>query len=135
MINGRAVVGIIQHVTNSNYFLVGLKKGDLEKFLAGQWHLPSETVEGNESDHDALHRLAAEELNIKITIGDQIATHKSPTGKDVVWYICFTEQKTFTAGSDLEKACWIHKDEVTETCWEIDKLWPKQVKEYFSISK
>ncbi len=42
-----AVVAIIRYRDN---ILIGKKKANSIKFLAGEWHIPGETVQDNETD-------------------------------------------------------------------------------------
>lgn len=128
---GRAVSGIV------NYYgkiLVGKKRSDSKKFLAGKWHIPGETVEEGESDAEALRRGIKEESKLEIQVGDYICSSISPTSKsEVRWYECFSHTSFISPSSDLEDVKWVPKDEVLNF---IDKeaynLLPKKIIKYLS---
>jgi ADP-ribose pyrophosphatase YjhB (NUDIX family) len=84
---GRAVVAIINY--GGKKFL-GKKRSDSSKRLAGQWHFPGETVEGDETDEQALKRCGGEEIGLEITVGRYLGSHVTPTShRAVKFYECF----------------------------------------------
>lgn len=125
-----AVVAIVIY---NGKILLGKKKSSSKKFLAGEWHVPGESLEKGESDETALIRGVKEEAGIEIKIGKYIGSHITPTSKkEARWYECFAETDKILVGSDLEAACWVEKSEVLEKCSSrATSLWPKEIIEYF----
>lgn len=76
----RAVTGIVNY---NNMVLIGKKDPNREGFLKGKWHIPGETIEGEESDESALIRGIKEEAGIEIIVGKFLASHKTPTNTEV----------------------------------------------------
>ena len=127
--NGRAVIAVIRY---KDKILVGKKRGDLNHFFAGKWHVPSETVEDGETDEAALIRGMMEEAGINIRVGQFIGSNISPTKKDVFWYECFADSDKVSAGSDLEEVKWTSKEGVMNICEErAGSFWPETVANYF----
>jgi NADH pyrophosphatase NudC (nudix superfamily) len=126
----RAVIAIINY---DRKVLIGKKKEDSSKFFGGKWHIPGETVEVGESDADALMRGMIEEASLEIRVGKYLASHVSPTGKDVVWYECFSDNDVVSAGSDIVELKWVRKADVP---YQVDggvvELWDPKIREYFS---
>ena|SRR5271157_601738 len=103
-----AVVAIINY---QDKILVGKKKSNSEKALAGQWHIPGETVIGNETDEEALKRGMKEETGLDIRVGKYLGSSVTPTNKsEARWYECFANTDKAIPGSDLERLVWIDKD-------------------------
>lgn len=101
-----AVIAIIRYQDN---VLLGKKKTSSEKFLAGEVHIPGETVEDNETDEQALIRGMKEETGLDITVGKLIGKSIIPTSKsEARWYECFAKTDKAVAGGDLEKVGWIY---------------------------
>jgi len=126
-----AVSGIVNY---NGKILIGKKRSDSEKFLAGCWHIPGETIEKNESDETALKRGFMQEANLEIKVGKYICSSLTPTSKkEIKWYECFSETDKVIPGSDLEYVEWVLKKDVVYYC---DKkavsLWPQEIKNYFS---
>jgi ADP-ribose pyrophosphatase YjhB (NUDIX family) len=114
-----AVVAIINY---KDKILVGKKKSNSEKVLAGRWHIPGETIIGNETDEQALIRGMKEETGLTITVGKYIGSSITPTSKsEARWYECFADTDKVTPGSDLEKLTWIDK-ETSLYCLPMDVL-------------
>ena len=128
----RAVTAIILY---GNKIVIGKKKIDSSKFLAGKWHIPGETVEKGESDTEALMRGAKQELGLEIRVGRYICSSTSPTSKRKVgWYECFSNTEKIVPSSDLEDAKWIYKRDILKHIdEEAINLWPKDVIKYFKI--
>lgn len=129
MVNN-AVVAIVNY---NGKILLGKKRKDSSKFLAGQWHLPGETLDDYESDYNALVRGLKEEAGIDIKVGRYLGKSISPTSKRKVnWYECFSKTDNLIPGSDLEEVKLVLKEEVLSYCSKraID-LWPKEVVNYF----
>ena len=111
---------------------MGKKRSDSPKFLAGEWYLLGENVEGEESDAEALKRGTREEVGLEIEVGQCVGTDKSPSGKDVKYYECFAKSDRITVGSDLEEAMWVESSRVLDYCGEkIKGLMSEQIREYF----
>lgn len=129
-----AVIAIVKY---QNQILLGKKKSDSPKFLAGEWHIPGETVEDGESDCDALIRGIEEEAGLKITVGKYLASHITPTSRiEAKWYECFASTNAVSPGSDLEDIKWVAGDQVLNHCSQKDtQLWPEEIKKYFISSK
>jgi ADP-ribose pyrophosphatase YjhB (NUDIX family) len=125
-----AVVAIVNY---KGKILLGKKRKDSSKFLAGEWHVPGETVENNESDQEALIRGIKEEASLEITVGRYLGSHITPTSqKEAKWYECFAETDKFTVGSDLEDAKWVKRKEVLDHCSQnAIQLWPEYLQNYF----
>ncbi|MDP3966586.1 MAG: NUDIX hydrolase [archaeon] len=115
--------------------LIGKKRSDSPKFLAGKWHIPGETVKEKESDFEALIRGVGEELSLKISVERYLCSSISPTSKsEVRWYECFSNTDRIFPSSDLEDAKWIYKKEIKNYLDEETlKLWPKEIFDYFKI--
>ncbi len=129
MVN-RAVAAVVNY---EGKILLGKKRKDSPKVLAGEWHIPGETVEGNESDEEALLRGVLEEANLKIKVGRYLGSGISPTSqREVRWYECFSETEEIDPGSDLEDIKWVSRSEILNSCGpeEIER-WPPEILEYF----
>ncbi|MBS3092735.1 NUDIX domain-containing protein [Candidatus Pacearchaeota archaeon] len=130
MAQKRAVVAIVNY---NDKVLLGKKRSDSSKFLAGKWHIPGENVEGNETDAEALIRGIREEAGIEIKIGQYLGDSLTPTShKKARWYECFASSDVVVPGSDLEDLKWVSKREVIEICKERIPFWPKKAIDYFS---
>jgi 8-oxo-dGTP diphosphatase len=125
-----AVVAVVNY---DEKILVGKKRGDFPKFLAGKWHIPGETVEEGESDQEALIRGMREESGLEISVGRYLGKHTTPTSqKEAIWYECFATTDQVTIGSDLEDINWVPRAEVLEYCSpRAVELWPKEIQDYF----
>ena len=126
-----AVSGIVNYCGK---VLIGKKRSDSKKFLAGCWHIPGETIEGDETDKVALKRGFIEETNLEIKVGNYICSSITPTSKtEIRWYECFSETDSVKPGSDLEELKWVPKKNVIKEC---DKkaigLWPQEVRDYLN---
>lgn len=126
----RAVIAIVNY---KNKILLGKKKKDSPKVLAGEWHIPAETIENDESDESALIRGIKEETSLEITVGDYLCSDITPTSqRNVRWYECFANTQEITIGSDLEDAKWVTKKEALNTCSpRAIKYWPEKILNYF----
>ena len=103
-----------------------------KKFLAGEWHVPGENVEDNESDEEALIRGIKEEAGLEISVGEYLGNHITSTGKEAKWYECFAESDKLIVGSDLEDAKFVPRDEVLIYCGKRAKdLWSEEIQNYF----
>lgn len=128
-----AVSGIVNY---EGKVLIGKKRSDSFKKLAGKWHIPGETIEEGESDEEALVRGMKEETQLDIIVGDYICSSISPTSKSQVrWYECFSKTDKINCSgklSDLEDVKWVNKRDVL---FSVDKeakeYWPKKIFEYF----
>ncbi|MEK6914087.1 MAG: NUDIX domain-containing protein [Nanoarchaeota archaeon] len=125
----RAVVAVVNY---NGKILLGKKNKNSKKFLAGEWHVPGENVEDNESDDEALIRGIKEEAGLEIVVGEYLGSHITNTGKEAKWYECFAESDKLIVGSDLEDAKFIPRNEVLIYCDRKAKdLWPEKIKDYF----
>lgn len=125
-----AVVAIVNY---NGKILLGKKRKDSKKFLAGEWHMPGETVEDTETDEQALIRGVKEEAGLEIKIGRYIGFGISPTNKrEVKWYECFADTDKIICGSDLDEIKWVDKNQVLANYSSRAKnLLPKQILDYF----
>jgi len=124
----RAVVAIVNY---RGKVLVGKKRKDSKKFLAGKWHLPAENVEGGESDEAALIRGLREEASIDIKVGKYVGEDTTPSGKEARWYECFALSVGAIPGSDLDALAWVPRREVPAFIGKRTVSWPDWVKKYF----
>jgi len=126
-----AVSGIVNY---NGEILIGKKRGDSPKFLSGEWHIPGETIEGHESDEEALRRCFLQEANLEITVGKYLCSSITPSSKEENrWYECFSETNKVVPGSDLEEIKWVLKKDTINHCGEkAVRLWPQEIKDYFS---
>ncbi|MEK6915907.1 MAG: NUDIX hydrolase [Nanoarchaeota archaeon] len=125
-----AVVAVVNY---HDKILLGKKKQDSPKFLAGEWHIPGENVEDNESDQEALIRGIKEEAKLEITVGKYLGKHTTPTSqKEARWYECFASDSQVVCGSDLGDIKWVPRNEVLSHCGsKVTTLWPENIKKYF----
>lgn len=125
-----AVSGIVNY---NGKILLGKKRSDSLKFLAGKWHIPGEMIENNESDEEALKRGFLQEANLEIIVGKYLCSSITPTIKDKInWYECFSKTNKVISGSDLEEVKWVLKKDVLKSCNEnAVELWPQEIKDYF----
>jgi len=125
----RAVIAIVNY---QGKILVGKKRSNSPKFLAGKWHFLAENVEEGESDEQALIRGAEEEVGLEIKVRKHLGSHATPSGKEANFYECFALSENLRIGSDLEEAKWINKTEVLEFLKDRRDIWPLEVIEYFN---
>ncbi len=126
----KAVAGIVE---NDGKIVLGKKRTHPESTLSGEWHLPGETVEGEETDQETLIRGIQEEAGIKVEIIRFVGSHETPKGNVVNWYLCGASDTNLVVGSDLEEVQWVPIAEVLELSGETAKMmWPKEVKEMFA---
>ena len=125
-----AVTGIVRY---KNKILIGKKRSDSKKFLAGQWHIPEETIELNESDEVALKRCFKEEANLEIIVGKYLDSSITPSSKtEIRWYECFSSTNKVKPESDLEDLKFIPKNQVLNYLGEKAKsILPENIKNYF----
>jgi ADP-ribose pyrophosphatase YjhB (NUDIX family) len=125
-----AVVGVVVY---NGKILLGKKRKDSTKFLAGEWHVPGETVEDNETDEQALIRGIKEEAGIEIKVGRYLGTHTTPTSqREARWYECSALSDNVKASSDLEDIRWVDRREVMNICSQrATSLWSKDIQMYF----
>jgi len=124
----RAVVAIVNY---KGKVLVGRKNDNSKKFLAGKWHLPAESVEGRESDEEALVRGIREEASIDIEVGRYVGKDTTPSGKEARWYECSALSDRIIPGGDLEAVAWVPKREVLAFIGKRTVSWPEEMKKYF----
>ena len=125
----RAVVGIVE---KDGKILLGKKGINQESTLSGEWHIPGETIEGIETDKEALIRGIQEEAGIEVEIIKFVGSNETPKGTLVNWYLCGTSSADLAAGSDLEEARWVAIAEILELSGKTAKLmWPEEVREMF----
>lgn len=124
-----AVVAVVNY---EGRVMLGKKHSDSRKFLAGEWHVPGETVRDGESDEDALHRGVREEAGILIEVGRYIGEHTTPTGRQARWYECFAHTDRVSVGEELEAIKWVPKESVLVACGErVNSFWSEEIKIYF----
>lgn len=125
----RAVVAIVE---KNGSIILGKKRSDSSSVIKGEWHIPGETVEGNETDEEAVVRGIREEIGITVEVVKFIGTHLSPKNTLVNWYFCKTDNTNLIVGSDLEDAKWVAISDVYNSNGEIARsLWPQEVQELF----
>ncbi len=125
-----AVVAIINY---EGKILVGKKRTDSKKFIAGKWHIPGGHINKGESDEVALKREMKEETGLEITVGKYIGNSVTPaSGSEARWYECFTKTNYIVAGSDLFEAVWIEKENISYLIdYKIRKFWSDEINNYF----
>ena len=125
-----AVIAIINY---QDKVLIGKKKSNSEKFLRGEWHIPGETIEQEESDEEALVRGMREQTGVEIKVGRYIGSHITPSSKkEARWYECFSDTEKVIPGSDLERLKWVSKKDALDFCGtRAINLWPKEIIKYF----
>lgn len=129
----RAAVGVVE---NNGKYLLGKKENKAGHPLSGQWHIPGESVENNETDEQALTRGIFEEAGIKIEVIKFLGSYQTPNGFSANWYLCASNETILIAGSDLQEVKWATLAEIAELNSEVAKsLWPDSVKELFGIQK
>lgn len=129
-----AVVAVINYEGN---ILIGKKRSDSQKFLAGKWHIPGGRVETGEDDQTALIREMMEEAGIEIYVKRYITSYKTPTSRrEARWYECFALTDNVTPGDDLEAVRWIPKNRVLEFCDnKAISLFSEEIIDYFKPIK
>lgn len=128
MMEKRAVIAIVK---KGDKVLMGKKRSDSSKFMAGKWHLIAENVEKEETDEQALIRGVLEETSINIKVGKFLDNYVTRTGKFARFYECFYLAGEICIGSDLEDAEWVDRKSVLTRCEERDYLWSKKIQDYF----
>jgi ADP-ribose pyrophosphatase YjhB (NUDIX family) len=125
-----SVAAIINY---ENKILIGKKKSNSKKFLAGQWHLLGETIRDDETDEEALKRGVREEARLDIRVGRYICSSFNPADEsEVRWYECFANTDNAVPGSDLEELKWVPKEYVLFACSaRAISLWGKEITDYF----
>jgi 8-oxo-dGTP diphosphatase len=125
-----AVVAVVNY---QDKILLGKKRRDSLKFLAGEWHIPGETVEDGELDQEALKRGIKEETGLEITVGRYLGNHTTPTSqREIKWYECYATTDKVVVGSDLEDIRWVKRNEVLIYCSpRAIELLPEEIQNYF----
>jgi ADP-ribose pyrophosphatase YjhB (NUDIX family) len=124
--------GVVAVVIHEGKILLGKKRSDSSKFLAGRWHIPGETIEIGEDDKGALIRGIREEAGIGIYVGDYIGKSLSPSHHELRWYECFAPSDKIIAGSDLEDVQWVSKNTILPFLdLEVKQFWSKEIVNYF----
>jgi len=125
------VVAIINY---QGKILVGKKRSDSSKFLSGEWHIPGEGIERNETDREALIRGMKDETGLIIKVGTYLASHQTPSSKkEARWYECFSDTDDAVPGDDLKDLEWVSKKDVLDFCGDkAVALWPQKVLNYFN---
>ncbi len=127
----RAVVAIVE---NNGNIILGKKRSDSTSIIKGEWHIPGETVEENETDEEAVVRGIREETGISVEVIKFIGTHQSSKNTSVNWYLCKTDTTDLIVGSDLEDVKWVAISDVYDSNGEIARsLWPQEVQEMFKF--
>jgi len=125
----RAVVAVIE---KDGKVVLGKKIQNSQGTLRGEWHIPGETVEDSETDEQAIKRGMMEEMGINVDVVGFVASHTTPKGTEVNWYLCKTDEEELIIGSDLEDARWIMLGEVSTVAGELGQsLWPKEIQALF----
>jgi len=126
-----AVVAVVNY---NGKILIGKKRSDSPKVLAGQWHIPGETVEGNETDEEALKRGMIEEAGLEVQVGKYLGKTITPTShSEARWYECFSATDKVMKGSELEGLDWVDKNDILDRVgYRAKSLWPKEIIDYFS---
>jgi len=123
-------------VENDEKFLLGKKRSDSTGMLSGEWHIPGETVEGEESDQEAIARGIQEEAGIAVKMVRFICSHQTSKGTLVNWYFCKAGGTNLIVGSDLEEVRWATLSEVLALSGKTARsLWPKEIQEMFGEGK
>lgn len=128
------MVAVVAIVIYDGKVLIGKKRSDSPKKLAGQWHVLGETIQEDETDEQALIRGVKEEADLEIKVGKYIASHTTPTSKsEARWYECFADTSQVNYSSDLEDIKWVPKNDVLRLCSKrAVSLWPEEIIDYFS---
>ena len=96
-----AVVAVVNY---NGKVLLGKKIKNSPKALAGQWHIPGESVEDNESDEEALIRGIREEAGLEIEVGIPFVT----------WYNKFPEDEPVPAESGVQSPHFVNPESEPE---------------------
>ncbi|MFC1666100.1 NUDIX hydrolase [Nanoarchaeota archaeon] len=88
--------------------LIGKKRSDSEKYLAGCWHFPGGRIELDESLIECICRESREELNLEVKSHQYLGSSLTPTSrKELLWFECYANTDKINAGDDLEDAKWV----------------------------
>jgi ADP-ribose pyrophosphatase YjhB (NUDIX family) len=124
--------GVVAIVNHNGNILLGKKRSDSPKFLAGMWHVPGEGIEFGEDDKTALIRGIKEEAGIGIYVRDYIGSSLSHSNRNLRWYECFAQTDKIIAGSDLEDIQWVSKNTVFNFLdFEVKRFWSREIINYF----
>lgn len=120
-------------VLNGNDVLIGKKRSDSPKLLAGKWHIPGEGVENFESNISALERGIKEEAGLEIEVGKYLDSSITPRSKnELKWYECYSNSREVHPSSDLEDLMWVPKDKVLDYLdRDSIELMTDKIKNYF----
>jgi 8-oxo-dGTP pyrophosphatase MutT (NUDIX family) len=126
-----AVVAVVNY---KGKILIGKKRLDSHKILAGQWHIPGETIEEGETDEQALKRGMMEEAGLEIRVGRYLGKTIIPTShSEARWYECFANTVAATPSEELIELKWADKSEVPDRIgYRAKSLWPPEIRDYFS---
>ena len=101
----RAVVMIVCN-GKREMLLVKKEQGGISE-LAGKWALPAETLEGHESDQDAIRRGLDEEVRLVLDGEATYITETNSFGMQIGWYSCMVKNPDCAiAGSDADDFKW-----------------------------
>jgi len=128
----RAVVGVVWY---DGEILLAKKRPDSEGFLAGEWHIPGETLESGETDEQGLMRGIREEAGVEIVVGKVISSYSTPIKHTfVTWYECRALSEEIKAGSDVDEVKWAGLEEALRVCGERTKsLWTQEIRDYLGL--
>ena len=110
----RVVAGV---VVEDGRMMVALRGPEMAH--AGQWELPGGKVEPGEADATALARELAEELGIRVMVGDHVGTSEVPIGGRTIQmhaYRCRIVEGR-PAATEHARIAWVGPVELARLAW------------------
>ena len=117
---------VVCFIIKRKKILIGEKREDSKKFMAGKWHIPAGSEKENDfyeasSLNDLVKNIVSremrEETNLTVETIDiiditYIAKLDVPKNTIVVWVYCEVVSGELQAGSDLEDVRWVKLDDL-----------------------
>lgn len=114
----RVVGGVCVELDGDDMRVLAFRRA-AHKSMAGFWEFPGGKVEPGESDAAALERELLEELGVRASVGDHVATSQAAVGDATIelacYFVTFAEHPTESA--DHDRIEWMRLADIDPITW------------------